>query len=145
MVGAWILNLKNRERRPQKGGNKVKRKRKKKGKKNRETIFFIFHQILELGQTHLLLISKHFFHDTSLHSNFQKSFQKNKNQKNIERLKFLGRKPGPEGGQIPHYTRLVQHLFINHHRWSVAWQEDHPSENAAVVTVHLSGIAIKLT
>ena len=33
---------------------------------------------------------------------FSKSFQKT--QKNIERLKFLGRKPGPEGGQILLYT-----------------------------------------
>ena len=59
-------------------------------------------------------------------------------------MKFLGRKLGLEGGKIPHYTRLVQHLSINHRRWSVEWWEDHPSENAVVIVVCLSGVTIKL-
>ena len=59
-----------------------------------------------------------FFFDPSLVGIiFKKAFKKNKN---IERLKFLGRKLSPEGGQIPHCTRLVQHLSVNHCRWSVA-------------------------
>ena len=83
-----------------------------------------------------------FFFDPSLVGIiFKKAFKKNKN---IERLKFLGRKLSPEGGQIPHCTRLVQHLSVNHRRWSVAQWEDHPLVNAVVVDVCLNGVTIKL-
>ena len=75
----------------------------------------------------------------------KKSFKKHKKKKkNIERLKFLGRKPGPEGGQIPHCTRILRHFSVNHRRWSVAWWVGHPSENAVVVAIRLNGVTIKL-
>ena len=65
-------------------------------------------------------------------------------KKNIERLKFLGRKPGLEGGQIPHCTWILRHFSVNHRRWSVPWWEGHPSENAVVVAVRLNRVTIKL-
>ena len=71
---------------------------------------------------------------------FKKAFKK----KNTERLKFLGRKPSPEGGQIPHCTRILRHFSVNHRQWSVAWWEGHPSENAVVVAVRLNKVTIKL-
>ena len=71
-------------------------------------------------------------------------FKKIQKKKNIERLKFLGRKPGLEGGQIPHCTRILHHCSVNHRRWSVAWWEGHPSENAVVFAVRLNGVTIKL-
>ena len=83
-----------------------------------------------------------FFLTQAWWESFSKKLSKKK--KNIERLKFLGRKLSPEGGQIPHCTRLVQHLSVNHRRWSVAQWEDHPSVNAVVVAVCLNGVTIKL-
>ena len=65
-------------------------------------------------------------------------------KKNIERLKFLGRKPDPEGGLIPHCTRILRHFSVNHRWWSVAWWESHPSKNAVVVAVRLNRVTIKL-
>ena len=139
----WILNLKTERgdhiRGRKRGGG---RESKKKRKKNREMncfltgfqnqdrpIYFSSPKIIFITPLCILI--------------FKKAFKKQK-QKNIERLKFLGRKPNPKGGQIPHCTQLVQHLFVNHRWWSVAWWEDHPSKNVIVVPVRLSGVTIKL-
>ena len=66
---------------------------------------------------------------------FKKAFKKKK--KKIERLIYLGRKPGPERGQISHCTRILQHFSVNHCRWSVARWEGLPSEKAVVVAIRL--------
>ena len=117
-------------------------RKKKKGGKNGE-IFFVFHWIQEQRGGSISQLQKNHFQETFfLHSNFQKSFQKTQ-KKNIERLKFLGSKPGPEGGQISHCTQVFQHLSVNHCRWSIAWWEGHPSGSAVVVTVRLNRVTIK--
>ena len=86
-------------------------KKKKKKKKH-------FQEMLRVRLKKSIYYTSIFFFDPSLVGIiFKKAFTK---KKNIERLKFLGRKLSPEGGQIPHCTRLVQHLSVNHRRWSVA-------------------------
>ena len=77
-----------------------------------------FQEMLRVRLKKSIYYTSIFFFDPSLVGIiFKKAFTK---KKNIERLKFLGRKLSPEGGQIPHCTRLVQHLSVNHRRWSVA-------------------------
>ena len=77
-----------------------------------------FQEMLRVRLKKCIYYTSFFFLTQAWWESFSKKLSKKK--KNIERLKFLGRKLSPEGGQIPHCTRLVQHLSVNHRRWSVA-------------------------